>query len=46
MKITLLTGRTFNFAAELSMDIKVIKSPLAKRLTLRIDEKNRLPVLT
>lgn len=46
MKITLLTGRTFNFAAELGMDIKVIKSPLAKRLTLRIDEKNRLPVLT
>lgn len=46
MKITLLTGRTFDLAAELGMEIKVLKSPLAKRLTLRIDDKNRIPVLT
>ena len=46
MKITLLTGRTFDIAAELGMEIKVLKSPLAKRLTLRIDDKNRIPVLT
>lgn len=46
MKITLLSGRTFDFAAELGFAIKVVKSPLAKRLTLRIDEKNRIPVLT
>lgn len=46
MKITLLTGRTFDIATALDMEIKVVKSPLAKRLTLRIDEKDRRPVLT
>lgn len=46
MKITLLTGQTFDFAKTLNMNIKVVKSPLAKKLTLRIDEKNRIPVLT
>ncbi len=46
MKITLLTGRTFDIAAALDMEIKIIKSPKAKRLTLRIDEKERIPVLS
>lgn len=46
MKITLLTGRTFDIQAKLGFDIKIVKSPRAKRLTLRIDEKAHLPVLT
>ena len=46
MKITLLTGKTFDYEAALGFPIKVVKSPLAKKLTLRIDEKSRLPVLT
>ena len=46
MKITLLTGRTFNLKARLGLDIDVIRSSSAKRLTLRIDEKKHLPVLT
>lgn len=46
MKITLLTGRTSDIAESLGMEIKIIKSPLAKRLTLRIDDKNHIPVLT
>lgn len=46
MKITLLTGRTFDFGNDFDFDVKIVKSPLAKRLTLRIDDKNRRPVLT
>lgn len=46
MKITLLTGQTFNLQEKLGFEIKVVKSPLAKRLTLRIDEKAHIPVLT
>ena len=46
MKITLLTGPTFDFRERFGFDIKVVKSPLAKRLTIRIDEKNHRPVLT
>ena len=46
MKITLLTGRTFNFAKELGFAIKTVKSSSARRLTLRIDEKERIPVLS
>ena len=46
MKITLLTGRTFDIQAKLGFEIKIVKSPRAKRLTLRIDEKAHLPVLT
>ncbi len=46
MKITLLTGKTFDIQEALGFEIKVIKSPRAKRLTLRIDSKERLPVLT
>ena len=46
MKITLLTGQTFNPSKDFGFDIKIIRQPLAKRLTLRIDEKNHCPVLT
>ncbi len=46
MKITLLNGRTFDFKDRFGFDIKIRKSPLAKRLTLRIDEKQHSPVLT
>lgn len=50
MKITLLTGKTFNLeekiVSELGFPIKVIKSSRAKRLTLRIDSKNHIPVVS
>ena len=46
MKITLLTGQTFNLSDKFDFDIKIVRSPQAKRLTLRIDEKNRRPILT
>ena len=46
MKITLLTGQTFDFSKELGLDIKVVNSLSARKLTLRIDEKARIPVLT
>ena len=46
MKITLLTGQTFDIEKEIGFPIKVVKSPRARRLTLRIDEKARIPVLT
>ena len=46
MKITLLTGRTFDIQEQLGFEIKVVRSAQAKRLTLRIDEKARIPVLT
>lgn len=46
MKITLLTGRTFDFKEKFGFNIKVVKSAQAKRLTLRIDEKNHRPILT
>ena len=46
MKITLLTGKTFDYAKALGFDIKVIKSPRAGKLILKIDAKDRIPVLT
>lgn len=46
MKITLLTGRTFDIEHAFDFDIKIIKSATAKRLTLRIDAKERIPVLS
>lgn len=46
MKITLLTGRTFNLDNKFDFDIKIVHSSTAKRLTLRIDEKNHRPILT
>ena len=46
MKITLLTGKTFDFSKEFDFEVKVKKSSAAKKLVLRIDEKNRCPVLS
>lgn len=45
MKITLLTGKTFDYAKEVGFDLKIVSSPKAKKLTLRIDEKNKIPVV-
>ncbi|MBQ9270801.1 MAG: M48 family metallopeptidase [Alphaproteobacteria bacterium] len=46
MKITLLTGKTFDIAATVGMDIKVVPSRSCCKLTLKIDEKERIPVLS
>ena len=46
MKITLLTGKTFDFSKEFDFNVKVKKSSTAKKLVIRIDEKNRCPVLS
>lgn len=46
MKITLLTGKIYNIEEAFDFPLKVIKSPRAKRLTLRIDNKDRIPVLS
>lgn len=46
MKITLLTGKTYNIQDAFDFPLKVIKSPRAKRLTLRIDNKERIPILS
>ena len=46
MKITLLTGKTFDIAKEVGFAIEVVVSNRAKLLGLRIDAKKRLPVLT
>ena len=46
MKITLLTGKTYNLEQEFDFPLKVNKSARAKKLTLRIDSKERIVVLT
>ena len=46
MKITLLTGKTFDISEEIGMDIKVVRSSSLRKLTLRIDSKERIPVLS
>ena len=46
MKITLLSGKTFEINADLGFDIKVIHPGRSRRLTLRIDKKDRVAVLT
>jgi len=46
MKITLLTGKTFDISSETGIDIKVIQSGRIGKLTLRIDAKERIPVLS
>jgi len=46
MKITLLTGKIYDIKEAIGFDIIIKKSALAKRLSLRIDSKTRLPVLT
>ncbi|MBQ8672298.1 MAG: M48 family metallopeptidase [Alphaproteobacteria bacterium] len=46
MKITLLTGKTFDISQEIGMDIKVVISRSSRKLVLRIDSKERIPVLS
>ena len=46
MKITLLTGKTFDIKEKVGIDIKVIQSTSSRKLTLRIDAKNHIPVLS
>ncbi len=46
MKITLLTGRIFDIKEAIGMDIKVIPSRSYNKLSLRIDTKERIPVLS
>lgn len=46
MKITLLSGRIFEIKADLGFDLKVVYSGRSRRLTLRIDKKDRMAVLT
>ena len=46
MKITLLTGKTFDIKNEVGFDVEVVMSNRARLLGLRIDAKKRLPVLT
>ena len=46
MKITLLSGKTFDVNADLGFDMKVVHSARSHRLTLRIDKKDRMAVLT
>ena len=46
MKITLLTGKTFDLENAFDFDLKVITSFQSKRITIRIDTKNARVVLT
>ena len=46
MKITLLTGKTFDISEAVGMDIKVVQAKGARKLTLRIDSKERVPILS
>ncbi len=46
MKITLLTGKTFDIKEAVGMDIKVVQSASSKKLILHIDNKERIPVLS
>ena len=46
MKITLLTGKTFDISEAVGMNIKVVQAKGVRKLTLRIDSKERVPVLS
>lgn len=46
MKITLLTGKTFDFSKEFPFDVKVKKTSVAKKLVLRIDSKDHCAILS
>ena len=46
MKITLLTGKTFDIKEAVGMDIKIIQSASSRKLILHIDNKERVPVLS
>ena len=46
MKITLLTGKTYNIENEFDFPLEIKTSIRATRLSLKIDAKKRIPVLT
>lgn len=46
MKITLLNGQISDYQAYCGFPLKTVNSARAKRLSLRIDEKQHIPVLT
>ena len=46
MKITLLTGKIFDFSKEFPFDVKVKKTSVAKKLVLRIDTKDHCAILS
>ena len=46
MKITLLTGKTFDISEAFDFDIKIVQSAMSRKLTLRIDAKEHIPVLS
>jgi len=46
MKITLLTGQICDFSDVLGIKIKVVRRLRSKNISLRIDEKLRMPVLS
>lgn len=46
MKITLLTGKTFDISETVGMGIKVVQSANSRKLILHIDNKKRIPVLS
>jgi len=46
MKITLLTWKIFDISQEVGINIKVVPSRAHGRISLRIDQKERLPVLS
>lgn len=46
MKITLLNGPICDYQAYCGFPLKTVNSLIAKRLSLRIDEKQHIPVLT
>ena len=46
MKITLLTGKTFDIKEAVGMDIKIVQSANSHKLILHIDNKERIPVLS
>ena len=46
MKITLLTGKTFDIKEAVGMDIKVVQTAKSNKLILHIDNKERVPVLS
>ncbi len=46
MKITLLTGKTFDIKEAVGMDIKIVQSANSRKLILHIDNKERIPVLS
>lgn len=46
MKITLLTGRIYDISEAVGMNIKVVPSRVSGKISLRIDHKERVPVLS